>query len=178
MRPVPGAFIFACSSATCAGLICARAVPATPSATESTNVPNLPNDPVPRFMTAPRANCARHICHFCRSQFNGFFRPMRRARPAAAACYLRRMLRRLLPALALVACGCADDTVAPADDGPAAANPRLGTGGFGYAFGSAFPGALSPNGLCKVGPDTSGPQWGTTRFLHYTGYWDGDDTIQ
>lgn len=53
----------------------------------------------------------------------------------------------------------------------------IGTGGFAYRFGSAFAGATAPNGLCKVGPDTKGP-WGTVNFLHYTGYWYGDDTIQ
>jgi predicted alpha-1,2-mannosidase len=53
----------------------------------------------------------------------------------------------------------------------------IGSGGFAYAFGSAFPGAAAPQGLAKVGPDTSGP-WGTIRFLHFSGYWYGDDTIQ
>ncbi|MFI5296998.1 MAG: GH92 family glycosyl hydrolase [Polyangiales bacterium] len=52
----------------------------------------------------------------------------------------------------------------------------VGTGGFAYAFGSAFAGAAAPNGLVKVGPDTKGP-WGTISFLHYDGYWYGDDTI-
>jgi predicted alpha-1,2-mannosidase len=53
----------------------------------------------------------------------------------------------------------------------------IGTGGFAYAFGSAFPGAAAPQGLAKVGPDTLGP-WGTIGFLHFSGYWYGDDTIQ
>lgn len=53
----------------------------------------------------------------------------------------------------------------------------IGSGGFAYGFGSAFPGATSPAGLVKVGPDTKGP-WGTVNFLHYSGYWYGDDTIQ
>jgi predicted alpha-1,2-mannosidase len=53
----------------------------------------------------------------------------------------------------------------------------IGTGGFAYAFGSAFPGAAAPQGLAKVGPDTKGP-WGTIGFLHFSGYWYGDDTIQ
>lgn len=53
----------------------------------------------------------------------------------------------------------------------------IGSGGFAYAFGSAFPGAAAPQGLAKVGPDTKGP-WGTIRFLHFSGYWYGDDTIQ
>ena len=53
----------------------------------------------------------------------------------------------------------------------------VGTGGFAYGFGSAFPGATAPAGMVKVGPDTKGP-WGTVNFLHYSGYWYGDDTIQ
>ena len=53
----------------------------------------------------------------------------------------------------------------------------IGTGGFAYAFGSSFPGAAAPQGLAKVGPDTSGP-WGTVGFLHFSGYWYGDDTIE
>jgi predicted alpha-1,2-mannosidase len=53
----------------------------------------------------------------------------------------------------------------------------IGSGGFAYSFGSAFPGALAPQGLVKVGPDTNGP-WGTVNFLHYSGYWYGDDTVQ
>jgi hypothetical protein len=38
-------------------------------------------------------------------------------------------------------------------------SPFMGSGGFGYNFGSAFTGALAPQGLVKVGADTSGP-WG------------------
>jgi predicted alpha-1,2-mannosidase len=53
----------------------------------------------------------------------------------------------------------------------------IGSGGFAYAFGSAFPGAAAPQGLAKVGPDTKGP-WGTVGFLHFSGYWYNDDTIQ
>jgi predicted alpha-1,2-mannosidase len=53
----------------------------------------------------------------------------------------------------------------------------IGSGGFGYAFGSASVSAAAPNGMVKVGPDTKGP-WGTVNFLHYSGYWYGDDTIQ
>jgi predicted alpha-1,2-mannosidase len=55
--------------------------------------------------------------------------------------------------------------------------PFIGSGGFGYHHGSAFPGATAPHGLAKVGPDTKGP-FGTVRFLHYSGYWYGDDTVQ
>ncbi len=53
----------------------------------------------------------------------------------------------------------------------------VGSGGFGFNFGSAFTGATAPAGLVKVGPDTKGP-WGTLNFLHYSGYWYGDDIIQ
>jgi predicted alpha-1,2-mannosidase len=53
----------------------------------------------------------------------------------------------------------------------------IGTGGFGYAVGSGFPGAAAPQGLAKPGPDTTGP-WGNINFLHCSGYWYGDDTIQ
>jgi predicted alpha-1,2-mannosidase len=53
----------------------------------------------------------------------------------------------------------------------------IGSGGFAYGFGSATVSAAAPQGLAKVGPDTKGP-WGTIRFLHFSGYWYGDDTIQ
>jgi len=53
----------------------------------------------------------------------------------------------------------------------------VGTGGFGFAVGSGFPGAAAPHGLAKVGPDTTG-SWGNVDFLHCSGYWYGDDTIQ
>lgn len=52
----------------------------------------------------------------------------------------------------------------------------IGSGGFGYGVGSAFPGAAAPQGMVKVGPETSGP-YGTIGFLHCSGYWYGDDTI-
>jgi predicted alpha-1,2-mannosidase len=52
----------------------------------------------------------------------------------------------------------------------------IGSGGFGYAVGSAFPGAAAPQGMAKVGPETSGP-YGVADFLHCSGYWYGDDTI-
>src|SRR5208337_4694708 len=35
----------------------------------------------------------------------------------------------------------------------------IGSGGFGYATGSGFPGATAPQGIAKLGPDTTGP-WG------------------
>ena len=56
-------------------------------------------------------------------------------------------------------------------------DPFIGSGGFAYSAGSSFPGASAPLGLAKVGPDTIGP-WATINFLHYSGYWNGDDRIQ
>jgi predicted alpha-1,2-mannosidase len=80
-------------------------------------------------------------------------------------------------ALALVMLAACSSSSGPA----AVANPNdyalptAGSGGFGFAAGSAFPGAAAPNGLAKVGPDTTG-KFGT--FLHYSGYWYDDDTVQ
>jgi predicted alpha-1,2-mannosidase len=56
-------------------------------------------------------------------------------------------------------------------------DPRIGTGGLGFAYGSSFVGAAVPHGLAKIGPDTNGPL-GTTVFQHYSGYWAGDDRVQ
>jgi predicted alpha-1,2-mannosidase len=52
----------------------------------------------------------------------------------------------------------------------------IGSGGLGYGVGSAFPGAAAPQGMAKVGPETSGT-WGTIDFMHCSGYWFGDDVI-
>ena len=57
------------------------------------------------------------------------------------------------------------------------ADPRMGSGGYSYAHGSAFAGASVPNGMMRVGPDTSGP-YGVVLFLHYSGYWGGDDVVR
>ena len=81
--------------------------------------------------------------------------------------------------------GCADGLAeSPAEVPPVVVTeparyvvPFIGSGGFGFRHGSAFPGASAPHGLCKVGPDTKGP-WGTVGFLHFSGYWYGDDTVQ
>lgn len=56
-------------------------------------------------------------------------------------------------------------------------DPRIGTGGLGFGYGSAFVGAAVPHGLVKLGPDTNGPL-GTAIFQHYSGYWAGDDRVQ
>lgn len=53
---------------------------------------------------------------------------------------------------------------------------RIGSGGFAYAHGSAFPGAARPHGMVKVGPDTTGPL-GALNFLHYSGYWYEDEAV-
>lgn len=100
-----------------------------------------------------------------------------------------------LSLLAIAGCSGADDTAQPKptsdagtgdDAGPPPITKKpptpvpplfIGTGGFGYNAGSAFPGAAAPAGLAKVGPDTKGP-WGTVSFLHFSGYWYGDDTIR
>jgi predicted alpha-1,2-mannosidase len=63
------------------------------------------------------------------------------------------------------------------DDPLAYVDPFIGSGGFGYAAGSAFPGAAAPFGMAKVGPDTNGP-FGPIRFLHFSGYWYDDDKVQ
>ena len=100
----------------------------------------------------------------------------------------RRSLRPLLPVLGpLLAMACGDSSPPTPPPLPMVltrveqptqyADPFVGSGGFGFRLGSAFEGAAAPHGLAKVGPDTSGP-FGTVNFLHYSGYWYGDDTIQ
>jgi len=69
-----------------------------------------------------------------------------------------------------------DDTAVTRPAAVRVAPMFIGSGGFAFGFGSAFPGACAPQGLAKVGPDTSG-RWGRVNFLHYSGYWYGDDTI-
>ncbi len=97
-------------------------------------------------------------------------------------------LHAAVTALALLGCSSssAPNANAPADAGFDAESNRpaavpvsplfVGSGGFGYGVGSSFPGAAAPQGMAKVGPETSGP-WGTIDFLHCSGYWFGDDTI-
>ena len=86
----------------------------------------------------------------------------------------------LLLVSGLIACG-GDDGPAPVapevTDPLAYVDPRIGTGGLGFAHGSCFVGAAAPHGLVKVGPDTSGP-FGTVNFLHYSGYFAEDDKIR
>jgi predicted alpha-1,2-mannosidase len=79
---------------------------------------------------------------------------------------------------AVVACGDNSAAIAPEVDDPVAfVDPRIGTGGLGFAHGSCFVGAAVPHGLVKLGPDTDGP-FGTVNFLHYSGYFAEDDKIQ
>ena len=87
-------------------------------------------------------------------------------------------VRRFALLFAIVACG--DNTVAIApevDDPVAFVDPRIGTGGLGFAHGSCFVGAAMPHGLVKLGPDTSG-DFGTVNFLHYSGYFADDNKVQ
>lgn len=84
-----------------------------------------------------------------------------------------------LPALAaalLVCSGCAPPGPPAVADPIPYVSPLMGTGGFAYFHGSVFPGACVPHGLVKVGPDTRGPLYGELSFIHYAGYWAGDDT--
>lgn len=80
--------------------------------------------------------------------------------------------------LLFVACGPKTPEPQPVVDPLAYASPLMGSGGFAYAAGSAFVGAAVPHGLAKPGPDTVGKKYGALRFLHYSGYWAGDETIQ
>lgn len=78
------------------------------------------------------------------------------------------------------AAACGDNAAPPLPEVTAAADwvdPRIGTGGLGYAHGSCFVGAVAPHGLAKPGPDTNGP-FGTVSFQHYSGYFAEDDRIQ
>ena len=82
----------------------------------------------------------------------------------------------LLSVLLFTACPPAVVEPAAVVDPLTYASPKMGTGGFAYFHGSAFPGACVPHGLVKVGPDTRG-RYGTLPFVHYSGYWAGDDTV-
>lgn len=85
-------------------------------------------------------------------------------------------------AVLLITAACSGDDGPPPElpevtDTVSYVDPTIGTGGLGFAHGSCFVGAVVPHGLVKLGPDTSGP-FGTVNFLHYSGYWAGDDKIR
>jgi predicted alpha-1,2-mannosidase len=86
--------------------------------------------------------------------------------------------RPLLALLLAVACTPPPPTLQPVDNVTSLASPLMGSGGFGWGAGSAFPGASVPHGLAKVGPDTIGMKYGAATFLHFAGYWYGDETIR
>ncbi len=86
----------------------------------------------------------------------------------------------LAAAATLGACGDNESVEPPLTEVASAAwwvDPRIGTGGIGYAHGSCFVGASAPHGLAKPGPDTSG-LFGTINFQHYSGYFAEDDRIR
>ena len=84
-------------------------------------------------------------------------------------------------ALVLVVCAACGDNAAQVlpevTDAPAWVDPRIGTGGLGFAFGSCFVGAVAPHGFAKPGPDTNG-LFGVVAFQHYSGYFAEDDRIR
>ncbi|MFO0595384.1 MAG: GH92 family glycosyl hydrolase [Myxococcaceae bacterium] len=82
----------------------------------------------------------------------------------------------LVTLLALASCTPPPEAPQPVADPVGYANPLMGTGGFAFFAANAFPGACVPHGLVKLGPDTRGAKYGDLRFIHYTGYWSGDDT--
>ncbi|HUS29837.1 MAG TPA: GH92 family glycosyl hydrolase [Kofleriaceae bacterium] len=77
----------------------------------------------------------------------------------------------------LVACGDDATPLPEVTDSTEHVDPRIGTGGLGFAHGSCFVGALVPHGLAKPGPDTSGP-FGVVSFQHYSGYFAEDNKIR
>ncbi|MBT8492313.1 MAG: hypothetical protein KJO07_04575, partial [Deltaproteobacteria bacterium] len=88
----------------------------------------------------------------------------------------RTLLGIALTGLLLACGGDSPEPLAPVEDPLDWVDPRIGSGGFGFAYGSSFVGASAPHGLVKLGPDTSG-EFSDINFLHYSGYWADDDTI-
>ena len=85
---------------------------------------------------------------------------------------------RRLALLTLAACGSTSPPPLPeVTDTVAQVDPRIGTGGLGFAYGSCFVGAVAPHGLAKPGPDTNGPL-GTVSFQHYSGYYAEDNRVR
>jgi len=96
-------------------------------------------------------------------------------------------MQRWLPLLlALSMAGCPDeetgddDTTGPEPDVPVEpidyVDPRIGTGGL-FNIGATFPGATTPFGLVRLGPDTTMAS-GALGVLHAAGYWYEDDMIE
>ncbi|HSO34280.1 MAG TPA: GH92 family glycosyl hydrolase [Labilithrix sp.] len=56
-------------------------------------------------------------------------------------------------------------------------DPRIGTGGLGFAVGTTYPGPQLPFGMAKPGPDTS-KNGKSESFAHCSGYAYDDDTIE
>lgn len=88
----------------------------------------------------------------------------------------------VLPVLALLT-GCGDDgrhsAAAEPDWAPAPyvqyVDPFIGSGGFGFGFGSSVVGAVAPFGMVRLAPDTTGvPHFD---FHHFSGYYFDDSII-
>ncbi len=108
-----------------------------------------------------------------------------------ATRYPERVMRSSAPLVALVvalalapACGGGETDVTrapPATPAPldtsAKIDPFVGTGGKAFDHGACFVGATRPNGMAKLGPDTSGPD-GDINFHHYSGYYFPDDKVK
>jgi predicted alpha-1,2-mannosidase len=88
------------------------------------------------------------------------------------------MRRAIAIGVVVVACGDNGDPPLPEVTNAADwVDPRIGTGGLGFAHGSCFVGPAAPHGLAKPGPDTNGA-FGTINFQHYSGYFAEDDKIR
>lgn len=79
--------------------------------------------------------------------------------------------------IVLVACSSNAAPLPEVTDATEWVDPRIGTGGLGYNYGSCFVGAISPHGLAKPGPDTDGA-FGQVAFQHYSGYFADDNLIR
>jgi predicted alpha-1,2-mannosidase len=56
-------------------------------------------------------------------------------------------------------------------------DPFIGTSGFGFSVGSAYPGPQMPFGMVKPGPDTS-QKGSSIELAHCAGYYFADDTVE
>lgn len=74
-----------------------------------------------------------------------------------------------------MALGCAPEPIQRGDpvDLFASANLHIGTGGQGFGYGGLAPAAMTPGGLVKVAPDTTGES-SRAGFHHTAGYWADD----